>query len=181
MKSSFLAIAACSTLLGACEVTVRDNATSPDPTSVAPTNTPTAVTTTAPTTTAVATVTPTVAPTATPTAAPTIAPENPNQAIAMNVVGTWSSASCGNRKYERVISFDEKGKFVAEDRVSPCPKDKVCVWSGIAISKGKFTVEKPKVNLTVEDQGKGGQPLPASFSWEKGAIKEEPFCLYSKK
>lgn len=175
MKALTLAMALSMVGSLGCEVTMRDNATSPDPTTPSsdlpkPTSTPNVEPT-------AATTQPIVS--AQPTAAPTIAPENPNQAIAMGVVGTWSSPKCEKRTYERIVSFDEKGGFVAEDRVSPCPKDVRCVWSGIAISKGTFNVDKGKVNLTVTEQGKGGQPLPASFSWDT-ALKEGS-CAYTKK
>src|SRR5262249_19354608 len=54
--------------------------------------------------------------------------------------GAWISPSCGPRNYARSISFDAAGHFTAQDLISPCPRDVVCVWSGIIYHRGDYVV-----------------------------------------
>jgi hypothetical protein len=80
--------------------------------------------------------------------------------------GTWKSASCGARKYERLITFGKEGSFSAEDRVSPCPPKVTCVWSGIVSRKGAFKRSGDTISLTISGEGKGpgAQPFPTTLS-----------------
>jgi len=80
----------------------------------------------------------------------------------LSVVGAWSSPSCGERRYERRIQFTERGSFMAEDRVSPCPPNVVCIWSGIVFTTGTYTVEAGNLYLhpTQAGHGAGAHALP---------------------
>ena len=104
------------------------------------------------------------------------------------ITGTWSSPSCGARTYERRISFDPAGTFVAEDRISPCPPDVLCVWSGIVTRRGTYTIEDGTVEtvLLTADAGRSkGEPLPAKLSIDAvGALvevlPEGDLCVYTR-
>jgi hypothetical protein len=104
--------------------------------------------------------TPTNPPPATASPTPTAAP-----GATGSLVGSWTSASCGERAYPRQITFAEGGTFQAADLVSPCPPKVVCVWSGIINYKGRFAVSGSSVTLTVQDggAGPGGRPFPTSL------------------
>jgi len=90
--------------------------------------------------------------------------------------GTWSSAACGPRKYERRLSLAKDGSFVAEDRVSPCPPNVVCVWSGIVQRKGAFKRADRTLLLSVSEgsQGPGAHPFPTTLTIDPstGALAE---------
>lgn len=79
----------------------------------------------------------------------------------ISVVGTWSSASCGERSYARELVFVEGGSYVRLDLVSPCPPGTLCVWSGIVHFTGGWRLEGDRVRLIEEVQvGSGG---PSGF------------------
>lgn len=90
--------------------------------------------------------------------------------------GTWSSAACGPRKYERLLSFAKDGSFAAEDRVSPCPPRVVCIWSGIVHRKGAFKRSDRTLLLSVSEasQGPGAHPFPTTLTIDPstGALAE---------
>lgn len=78
-----------------------------------------------------------------------------------SIVGTWTSASCGERSYARELVFVEGGSYVRLDLVSPCPPNTLCVWSGIVHFTGGWRLEGDKVRLIEEVLvGSGG---PAGF------------------
>ncbi|WP_437817869.1 hypothetical protein [Sorangium sp. So ce1078] len=119
------------------------------------------------------------------TTAPTAAP-GPGGDDAL--LGTWRSAACGPRKYERVLSFAKGGSFTAEDRVSPCPPKAACIWSGIIQRKGAFKRSGDTLSLSVADAstGPGGQPFPTTLTVDAatGAPAEAgeggKACLYKR-
>ena len=81
------------------------------------------------------------------------------------LVGTWKSASCGDRGYERTITFGVDGTFQAADRVSPCPPKVQCVWSGIVNRNGSYARSGNTVTLRVEGTpGKQGKPVPETLT-----------------
>ena len=88
--------------------------------------------------------------------------------------GTWSSARCGARGYERRITFAADGTFTAQDRVSPCPENVVCVWSGVINRGGTYTLKGTTLRLKAEAPAPGVTvaDLPASMSWKKGVLAE---------
>jgi hypothetical protein len=78
-----------------------------------------------------------------------------------SIVGTWASATCGERSYARELVFVEGGSYVRLDLVSPCPPDSLCVWSGIVHFTGGWRLEEDRVRLIEEVMvGSGG---PAGF------------------
>ncbi len=90
------------------------------------------------------------------------ASEEPTPAPPKSVVGTWASATCGERTYARELVFVEGGSYVRLDLVSPCPPDALCVWSGIVHFTGGWRLEGDRVRLIEEVQvGSGG---PAGFT-----------------
>lgn len=98
----------------------------------------------------------------------------------------WSSPACDERPYERQIRFDD-GRFAAKDLVSPCPPDKVCVWSGIIDRTGTWTLDRKQLRLTVSgEKGQDTQadkfPLPPQL-WlaADGTLTEdEGACPYAR-
>jgi hypothetical protein len=81
-----------------------------------------------------------------------------------NLVGTWSSPSCGKRTYARKIQFGLGGNFTGMDLVSPCPPDVVCFWSGIVHRKGTYSVQESTIKLAVsEPRTAAGQPFPTEL------------------
>ena len=68
-----------------------------------------------------------------------------------NLIGSWTSPSCGERTYPRKIQFDAAGHFAAQDLVSPCPPDVVCFWSGILHHRGDYQVLETKIKLELSE------------------------------
>lgn len=60
------------------------------------------------------------------------------------IAGEWSGAGTVERRYH----FAADGSFDVEDRVSPCPEDVVCVWSGIIFKGGTWSEDGDRVRLT---------------------------------
>jgi len=98
------------------------------------------------------------------------------------VPSSWSSPACEGREYERRIAFSA-GRFEAHDLVSPCPGDKLCVWSGIITRGGSWTLDRRQVRLTVEPAAEPSRfPFPEQL-WlaEDGALTEdEGRCPYAR-
>ena len=110
------------------------------------------------------------------------ASETPVSQQAPDLSGTWSSASCGNRSYERIITVSD-GKFSADDRVSPCPPGTQCIWSGIVHRTGTWK----RVALTLalfpdEVAGKqAGVPFPSTLAPAGAGIEDDFGCAYVKR
>jgi hypothetical protein len=111
------------------------------------------------------------------------ASETPISSQTPDLSGTWSSATCGKRAYERIIIVTSDGKFTADDRVSPCPPDKQCVWSGIVHRTGTWK----RVALTLalfpdEVAGKqAGEPFPSTLAPAGSGIEDDFGCAYVKR
>jgi hypothetical protein len=69
------------------------------------------------------------------------------EGVKESLVGSWSSPSCGARRYPRSLQFNGDSTFAARDLVSPCPPDVVCVWSGIVHTRGTYVVEEGTIFL----------------------------------
>lgn len=118
--------------------------------------------------------------------APAPATASPNAAPV--VAGRWSSPSCGPRSYERLITLEAGGTFTAEDRVSPCPRGVSCVWSGIVLRRGTYSIsgEGIRAVLLATDGGAGpGQGLPTTLVIDgAGALvevlPEGDRCVYTR-
>lgn len=102
------------------------------------------------------------------------------------VTGKWTSATCGARTYERRLALEADGSFTAEDRVSPCPPGTACIWSGIVLRRGKYTVDASGIHLAVDGPSAGaGQPLPATMAIEPAGAPAEVLpdgarCAYTR-
>ena len=155
--------------LSACVIEGTTSTTSTTPTEAAgttattPKPTPTVPATPKPTPTVATPPAPTV--TAVPTA-PTPVPSTPPATGSASLLGTWESASCGDRAYPRQITFADATTFSAEDLVSPCPKGTACIWSGILNTQGTYTVEKDVITLRVQKASTGPKKIqfPATLT-----------------
>jgi hypothetical protein len=95
--------------------------------------------------------------------------------------GTWSSPSCKSRGYERRITFHADGTFRADDRVSPCPPNVACVWSGIITRTGTFKIAGRHVKLSAEpSDAPKAEPLPESLTFSKKGELSEGSCAYGR-
>lgn len=120
-----------------------------------------------------------------PTAAPAAASASaPVAAPSPGWEGEWTSPSCGKRQYERRLTIAAGHTFRAEDRVSPCPPNVQCIWSGIVVRAGDWTSRGLTLSLHQGVAMKGGEPLPAELIWEPERaapveIADGERCLYS--
>lgn len=91
-----------------------------------------------------------------------------------DLAGSWSSAGCGGRAYERRIELRADGTFSAEDLVSPCPPGARCVWSGVVVRRGTWKMQKAAIALTAEPvTGPApGAPFPTELAIDAGAPVE---------
>src|SRR5262249_18020141 len=64
------------------------------------------------------------------------------------VTGTWSSDLAPRRCY----TSDRDGSFSVSDAVAPCRMAAVCIWSGIVVNRGKWTVDAAGVVVTLAYQ-----------------------------
>ncbi len=116
-----------------------------------------------------------------PTTAPATAPAAPLPSVA----GTWTSPSCGARTYERRLSLDPAGTFTAEDRVSPCPPNVACVWSGIVFTKGTYTLTPREIRLAAESTRAPAKPLPPTLAIDPATgapveAEDGQRCVYTR-
>ena len=91
-------------------------------------------------------------------------------------VGNWTSNPCGERRYVRVVELRPKGVAVVHDRVSPCPPDVACVWSGIISYEGTWELKEGRTLLKLERKtypNMKAAPLPTELSWSGGPVGEE--------
>lgn len=101
-------------------------------------------------------------------------------------VATWSSAACGDRSYERVITLLPDFTFSAEDRVSPCPEGAQCIWSGVVPWSGTWTPSpEPRgvyLNEAEVRDGDKGQPRPKLLVYAAdGRLMEDGTgCAYDR-
>jgi len=105
------------------------------------------------------------------------------------VPSTWSGPACEGRAYERVISFQEQGRFEARDLVSPCPPGTVCVWSGVITRGGSWSMARADIQLAPDptEAASGGPPasqfpLPLMLRRAPDGQLEEPGsdCRYAQ-
>jgi hypothetical protein len=121
-----------------------------------------------------------VEPAAPPADPPEEAPEEtPEEAT--TPVGGWSSMSCGERDYERRITLSDGGAFSGEERLSPCPPDVACVWSGVHRFSGQWTLSELTITLSVSQtdaQGDIAAGWPTALTWSEGRLLEGE-CAYA--
>jgi hypothetical protein len=137
---------------------------------------------------------PTAAPTASAASAPTAAPSGQPEPVLETPspgAGTYVSAACTGRSYERVVTLGADGSVEIVDRVSPCPPGAKCVWSGIVVRTGTFSVQshdelgKPfRVSLVLGGvQDPKANALPSHLLWwESRGVLTEPdaSCSYRR-
>lgn len=123
----------------------------------------------------------------TPPSPPLPAPQAAEPAAAPAVAGKWTSPSCGPRTYERRLSLEADGSFIAEDRVSPCPPGVACVWAGIVWRRGSYTVANGSIQLTAATSTSGpGKPFPLTLAIDPQTsapvevVSEGERCVYSR-
>lgn len=105
-------------------------------------------------------------------------------AAAQALVGTWTSASCGDRTWARVLTLSADGAWQGQDRVSPCPPGTTCMWSGIVEHRGTWQATElaGAVQLQVEQsqpgQAPGGGLPPRSLRRQDGQVQDDQGCTY---
>ena len=72
------------------------------------------------------------------------APSSPRDPSVASVVGEWTA----NSEWETVLSFSSDGLFRKTDLIAPCPADTECVWSGIVVNTGTWTLRATAIDLT---------------------------------
>ena len=89
---------------------------------------------------------------------PTQAPAEPAPAAQRGLPepSAWSSPACENRSWERLIRFEGE-RFQAQDMIAPCPPGKVCVWSGILLRTGSWSLDRRQLRLTLDADPAQGQ------------------------
>lgn len=99
--------------------------------------------------------------------APGATPEapKPTPAPMVEVDGSWTSPSCGDRGYERTVAFGGDGTYAGQDLVAPCPPGAVCVWSGVVDFSGTYAIDGATVTLTElkASSGPGASARPAAL------------------
>ncbi|MCA9570816.1 MAG: hypothetical protein KC656_23405 [Myxococcales bacterium] len=106
------------------------------------------------------------------------AAEPAREAPAPSWAGEWHSASCGERTYPRNLILQDGGAATLEELISPCPPGAQCVWSGVHVIEGTWSVDGDTVKLDVSAPS-GGPPaigLPSVLTW-KGAPAQGD-CVY---
>lgn len=69
-------------------------------------------------------------------------------AVAGDVVGEWSGTAPAGWTTE--WSFREDGTFTKTDLIAPCPAGVACVWSGIVVNHGTWSMSAATVSLTYQ-------------------------------
>ena len=126
-----------------------------------------------------------VATSAEPEPEPKLGPPGPG-------VGTYVGAACTGRSYERVVTLGSEGTIEVVDRVSPCPPGAQCVWSGIVVRSGKYSVQGPtelgkpfRVVLSLAGaQDPKASVLPTHLLWwgSRGSLTEpDESCRYVRR
>jgi hypothetical protein len=114
------------------------------------------------------------APASTATTASASASAKPNEPRS-SLLGSWVSASCGERKYERQLSFEAGNRFASLELVSPCPPGARCVWSGIVQRLGTYEQKGTRVGLVVDAPvDEHGQPLPEAVEFDGRVVERAP-------
>lgn len=90
-----------------------------------------------------------------------------------NWIGAWSSPSCGVRPFERRIVFEAGGTVRGEERISPCPPDASCVWSGIVPWTGTWTLAGDTITIAVkgELEPRATQKPPETLTWKDAPVE----------
>ncbi len=84
--------------------------------------------------------------------APEDGPSSPRDPTVASVVGEWSAIG----EWETVFSFSSDGLFRKTDLIAPCPPDSECVWSGIVVNTGTWTLGTSSIGLSY--------PAPDTFA-----------------
>lgn len=91
------------------------------------------------------------------------------------LLGSWVSPSCGERKYERQLSFEAGNRFASLELISPCPPGARCVWSGIVQRLGSYEQKGTRVALVVDAPvDSHGQPLPEAVEFDGRVVERAP-------
>lgn len=91
------------------------------------------------------------------------------------LLGRWVSPSCGERKYERQLSFEAESRFASLELVSPCPPGARCIWSGIVQRLGNYEQKGARVALVVDPPvDSHGQPLPEAVEFDGRVVERAP-------
>jgi hypothetical protein len=98
--------------------------------------------------------------------------------------GTWTSASCGDREYERAVVLAAEQRATVEERISPCPPDAQCMWSGVVVFEGSWKADGDTLTLALGEplgapQGGETPTPPTSLTHRDGALHADG-CAYTR-
>jgi hypothetical protein len=116
---------------------------------------------------------------------PVAAPPPQAAAGRFPIPSEWTSPACETRSYERQLRFEGE-RFEAKDLVAPCPPGTQCVWSGIIVRAGSFSLDRKQLRLLPDTDAPsapqaGKFPLPPHL-WlaADGTLTEdEGACPYT--
>lgn len=96
----------------------------------------------------------------------------------------WSSPSCGERTYERRLWLNPSFTYNTEERVSPCPPDVTCIWSGVVYTQGTWAEAEGLITFTETQGDPKAAPRPAALRWteDRSGLLEmqgDTGCLYT--
>lgn len=100
------------------------------------------------------------------------------------LAGSWTSAECGDRTYQRILTLQADGTYEMVDLVSPCPPGVQCIWSGIITSSGTWEALGPSANLveTKTDANDQGAARPSELRILRNGHPAEDWgegqCMY---
>ncbi len=68
------------------------------------------------------------------------------QPAVADIEGAWTGAAPGG--WDVQWRFDADGTFTKTDLIAPCPEGVMCVWSGVVVNQGTWSVDFSLVSLT---------------------------------
>ena len=101
------------------------------------------------------------------------------ESLVTAIHGTWENGSCGERKYNRKISFEEGGKWKAVDEIAPCPEGEECDLTGIIEWRGTWSLEGKVISF--EPVREQNQRMPETIPDSFVVLIENPISIGEKK
>ncbi|TNF27248.1 MAG: hypothetical protein EP329_19775 [Deltaproteobacteria bacterium] len=86
-------------------------------------------------------------------------------AVAGDVVGDWSGTAPGGWTTE--WSFGQDGTLTKTDLIAPCPEGVACVWSGVVVNHGTWSMSMGAVALSYQNPSNmAGATTPSYLNTE---------------
>ncbi|MDX1650124.1 MAG: hypothetical protein R3263_09750 [Myxococcota bacterium] len=114
---------------------------------------------------------------------PEPSPDAPSAAVRLE--GAWVAEPCGRRNYERRLELRSGGAARLEERISPCPPDARCVWSGVEVVQGRWSRRDAAVLLELDDVSRPmavDPPARLAVTTRRGEVvlEEDGGCRYRR-